>query len=166
MRKILAARTGSAGEETAAKLRLWLAGRPELRTLSTFSPLPGEIDLIPLVAEFPDRRWLFPRVEGTTLVLHHVTDPAAGLEPGAFGIREPAPTLPVVSFFEVDAFFCPGLAFDAYGNRLGRGRGFYDRMLEHARPGSLKIGVCHAAQLVPDVYGEPHDIPMDQVISA
>ncbi len=146
-------------------LRGWLAGQPQVKVISTYSPLPGEVDITPLVTEFPHLRWVFPRVVGSELALHHVADPASDLEPGAFGIREPRADLPTVDLFHVDAFLCPGLAFDEYGGRLGRGRGFYDRLLEHARGDALKIGVCHRKQLVPHTYGEAHDVVMDRVIS-
>ncbi|MBX3742854.1 MAG: 5-formyltetrahydrofolate cyclo-ligase [Akkermansiaceae bacterium] len=146
-------------------LRDWLAGQPQVGTISVYAPLPGEVDITPLVAEFPHLRWVFPRVEGSELVLHVVNDPATDLEPGAFGIREPKPGLPVVDLFHVDAFLCPGLAFDEFGGRLGRGRGFYDRLLEHARGDALKVGVCHKEQLVPHTYGEAHDVAMNRVIS-
>jgi 5-formyltetrahydrofolate cyclo-ligase len=164
MRRLLA-EPGRPSAGVMEKVRTWLESHPELKTISTYSPLPGEIDITPLVTAFPHLRWVFPRVEESELVLHHVTDPATDLDSGAFNIREPKLHLPTLSFFEVDAFLCPGLAFDGYGGRLGRGRGFYDRMLEHARAGSLKIGVCGADQIVPDTFGEPHDVVMDQVIS-
>jgi len=95
-----------------------------------------------------------------------VEDPCAGLSPGAMGILEPLPHLPQVGIAEIDAFLCPGLAFDARGGRLGRGKGFYDRMLARARPDALKMGVCFPQQLVPDVFAQEHDIPMDGVLTA
>lgn len=146
-------------------LRDWLAGQPKVGTISAYAALPGEVDVTPLVTEFPHLRWVFPRVEGSELVLHVVSDPATDLEPGAFGILEPKAGLPVVDLFHVDAFLCPGLAFDEFGGRLGRGRGFYDRLLEHARRDALKVGICHKEQLVPHTYGEAHDVAMNRVIS-
>jgi len=144
----------------------WLKSRPDLRTIAIFAPLPGEVDLLPLLEIFPNRRWIFPRVEGETLVLHEVRDLLTELVEGMFGIREPVHTLPIISPSEIDAFLCPGLAFDQTGGRLGRGRGFYDRILETARPDALKTGICFTEQLVPTTFPEPHDIPMDLVISA
>lgn len=146
-------------------LRDWLTGQPQVRTISAYAPLPGEVDVTPLVTELPHLRWIFPRVEGSSLVFHHVTHPSRDLEPGAFGIREPRIDLPVVDVFQVDTFLCPGLAFDQYGGRLGRGRGFYDRVLEKARNNAQKVGVCHKEQMVPHTYGEAHDVVMDRVIS-
>ena len=144
----------------------WLTSHPGLATIAVFAALPGEADLAEVVARHPERRWVYPRVCGDALTFHAVTNPAEELTCGAFGIREPAPDLAPVASGRIDAFLCPGLGFDAHGGRLGRGRGYYDRMLAGARPGAHKIGVCFARQIVPDTFPEPHDVPMDEVISA
>lgn len=154
---------GSGGEVRQAVAE-WLEDHPELNVIAAYAAMAGEVDLVPLVVGFPGRRWLFPRVDGDDLVLHEVKDPARDLVAGAFGIREPAASLPVLRADEVDVFLCPGLAFDGRGRRLGRGRGFYDRMLGGARPSALRIGVCHPRQRVADTFPEPHDIPMHRVI--
>ncbi len=143
----------------------WLADHPGLRTIAVFRALPGEVDLTEITARHGDRRWVYPRVSGDDLVFHAVEDPVADLSPGTMGIREPLPHLPRVEVDEIDAFFCPGLAFDARGGRLGRGRGFYDRMLARARPDALKIGVCFPQQLVPDTFARSHDVPMDGILT-
>ena len=148
-----------------AALERWLADHPVHR-IAVFAALPGEVDLAEWIARHPERCWVYPRVAGATLTLHAVADPAAGLLAGAFGIREPSPALAQIAVGRIDAFVCPGLAFDARGGRLGRGRGFYDRLLAGIRPDAVKIGVCFAAQMVPDTFGEPHDVRMDQVIYA
>lgn len=143
----------------------WFAGHPGLKTVAVFSALPGEPDLAELVARHPDHRWVYPKVDGHHLTFHAVKNPALELAPGAFGIPEPIPSLAEVAIAEIDAFLCPGLAFDSRGGRLGRGRGFYDRMLAQARPDALRIGVCFPNQIVPDTFPEPHDIHMDAVIT-
>ena len=146
-------------------LDAWLTHRPALQTLAVFAPLPGEVDLMELTARHPERRWVYPRVTGQNLTFHVVKTPAADLASGAFGILEPSPDLPEIPLEEIDAFFCPGLAFDPDGGRLGRGKGFYDRMLANARPDALKAGVCFPCQIIADTYAEAHDIHMDEVIS-
>lgn len=151
----------SAAPGPCADLLAWLAGRPEVRVLAVYSPLPGEVDLAPAIARRPDLAWVYPRISGDRLSFHSGENWVAG----PFGIREPAADLPEVPVDEIDAFLCPGLAFDASGGRLGRGRGFYDRMLARAKPGALKIGICFPFQLVPETFSEPHDIAMDLVIS-
>lgn len=146
-------------------VRQWLDARPALRSVALYAPLPQEVDLMPLLAWDPDRRWLFPRVCGQHLVFHEVRDAACDLHPGHRDIREPSPTLPVVPPPAIDAFLCPGIAFDPHGGRLGRGRGYYDRALASARPDALKVGICLPVQLVADTFPLPHDVHMDVVIS-
>lgn len=144
----------------------WLADHPNLRQIAVFAALPGEVDLTEAIARHPSRCWVYPRVAGETLTLHAVTDPATDLTEGAFGIREPSPALEEIAAASIDAFLCPGLAFDPQGGRLGRGRGFYDRLLAGARPDALKIGVCFSYQIVPDTFAETHDVRMHSVVYA
>lgn len=144
----------------------WLITQPTAVTIASFAALPGEPDLLPLVARHSERRWLFPTVRAEHLTFHPVTDPARDFVIGSFGIREPAPSLSTVPTHEIDVFLCPGLAFTSKGGRLGRGRGFYDRMLSLARPEATKLGVCFPFQLVEHTFSEAHDIPMDVVITA
>ena len=141
-------------------LDAWLAARPELRTIAVYSPLPGEVDPGKAVAGLPERRWVYPRVDGDHLTFHTGED----LAEGSFGIMEPAVGSPEVPVEEIDAFLCPGLAFDRNGGRLGRGRGVYDRMLARAREDAVKIGLCHDFQVVEDTFSEGHDVRMDEVI--
>lgn len=147
-------------------LEKWLAANLDQQTIAVFSALPGEVDLTKIISAHPERRWVWPRVEGNDLHFHQLEKPDAQLTPGALGVREPSPDLPVIPVEQIDAFFCPGLAFDPRGARLGRGRGFYDRMLAKARTDALKIGVCFPWQIVPDVFPEAHDVIMDEVLSA
>ena len=57
----------------------------------------------------------------------------------------------------------PGVAFDRKANRLGRGKGFYDRLL--AQTHALKIGICYDLQLLDEIPAEPHDIKMDIIVT-
>ncbi len=150
---------------TIRALERWLAEHPGLQTIATYCALPGEVDLAELTTAHPQRRWVYPRVHGTNLTFHLVENPAVDLTPGAFRIFEPSPALAEIPIEMIDAFLCPGLAFDPHGGRLGRGKGFYDRMLAMARPDALKIGVCEAARMVPDTFPESHDVRMDEVVS-
>ena len=143
----------------------WLQAHPARQTIAAYAALPGEVDLLDVIVRHPERRWVFPRVEESELCFHVVGNPASDLSVGAFGVREPALTLPRVGIAEIDAIFCPGLAFDARGGRLGRGKGYYDRVLAHARPDAVKIGVCFPWQLVAEIHHEAHDVHMDLVLS-
>ena len=143
-----------------AALERWLLAHPGFRVIAAYSPLPGEVDLSAVIVSRPDLKWVYPKICGHHLTFHSGDDH----RPGAFGILEPHHESPEVPLQEIDAFICPGLAFDTNGGRLGRGRGFYDRLLAQARPDALKVGICFREQLVPDTFSEAHDILMDEVI--
>ncbi len=163
MRRLVKSHTGQSRAPLAG-ISAWLEANPERNTVATFSPLPGEPDLTELIRSHPGRVWVYPKVRGHDLRFHIVRDPSTDLGTGAFGILEPADRLPLVDAASIDAFLCPGLAFDENGGRLGRGRGFYDRALSLARPDAIRIGVCHPYQIVPDTHCEPHDIRMHLVL--
>ena len=164
MRQMLRAQTPDS-QNACAALDRWLRERPTVRTLAVFSPLPGEVNLAASIDLQRDKKWVYPRVGTNLLTFHAVHDRAVDLVPGSFGILEPDPSLPAVEIEEIDVFICPGLAFDPRGGRLGRGRGFYDRILAHARNDAFKLGICFALQQVPDTFSEPHDVRMDEVIA-
>lgn len=132
--------------------------------IAIYSALPDEPPITPLIQAMAQHHWLLPRVEGDRLHFHRVWEPERQLREGAFGIREPLPEQPTVAVGDIDIFICPGLAFDPQGGRLGRGRGFYDRVLARARENALKIGVGYSCQMVEDACCEAHDIRMNAVL--
>jgi 5-formyltetrahydrofolate cyclo-ligase len=83
-----------------------------------------------------------------------------------FGIlqppREAARLVPTAA---IPLFLVPGLAFDAAGRRLGYGLGFYDRAFAAAAPGALKVGLAFELQILESVPADPHDVPMDFVVT-
>ena len=85
-----------------------------------------------------------------------------GEELEAYGIGEPTGEL-FTDYAAIDFAVIPGVAFDATGNRLGRGKGYYDRLLP--RLTAFKAGICFPFQLVEEVPAEPFDIRMDTIIS-
>ena len=70
---------------------------------------------------------------------------------------------PFTNYHLIDVALIPGVAFDAVGHRLGRGRGYYDRFLS-AHTDIYKIGVCFDFQKVPEVPADEQDVPVDEVI--
>ena len=86
------------------------------------------------------------------------------LAPGPMRVPQPRELRPVAPG-DAAAAFVPGLAFDAAGGRLGYGKGIYDRLLGALPRGCRKIGLCFEAQLAPAVPTEPHDIPMDFLLT-
>ncbi len=137
----------------------------EARIVAAYVALPGEPDLRPLdwVGE---RTVLLPRVDGEAVIFHHVESPDQ-LRPGAFGVFEPDAALcPVASPSEAGMIFVPGLAFTAEGARLGRGRGFYDRLLANLPRSVLRVGVCFPGQVLDELPVESHDELVDLVLTA
>ena len=65
---------------------------------------------------------------------------------------------------EVDVFLVPGVAFTASGKRLGRGGGYYDKLLSKY-PDTLKIGITFNERIMQDLPTESHDISMDYVFT-
>ena len=83
---------------------------------------------------------------------------------GPYGIRQPLfnPNK-VVPIEEIDLIIVPGVAFDTKGNRLGWGKGYYDKFLQSSK--STKAGICYEFQLLDEVPSESHDIKMNYIFS-
>lgn len=83
---------------------------------------------------------------------------------GPYGVREPGPDAPAVSWERLDLVLVPGLAFDPSGRRLGRGKGYFDRLLSFARR-ARRWGVAFDFQIVAEVPAEPHDVNVHQLVT-
>ena len=135
----------------------------EARTILLYYPLPDGVDVRPLLHSTPTKQLLLPVVVGDDLELR-IYQGEASLRPGAFGILEPVG--PAFTQLEtIDLAIVPGIAFTPEGQRLGRGRGYYDRLLPRLQQ-AYKMGVCWACQLVEAIPTEAHDMKTDSVISA
>lgn len=139
----------------------------DARTVMIFAAMTDEPDLLPLLDAAGSRPILFPRIapDGTSLSIHLVNDPRQ-LVPNPWGLREPDPAqCPAWDPHGVGLIFVPGLGFGHDGSRLGHGKGFYDRLLSNSRM-PLTCGVAFRCQLVPSLPTEPHDIPMQCLVSS
>ena len=128
-------------------------------------PIRSEVDPRPVMTALAAR--------GTRIALPHVTPgglvfrewkPGDTLVRGGFGLSEPDPSLPEVA---PDALLVPLAAFDRAGRRLGYGRGYYDGAIARLSQGRslLTIGICYAAQEVPEVPVEPHDKSLSAIVT-
>jgi 5-formyltetrahydrofolate cyclo-ligase len=137
------------------------------RAILFYSPSPQELDLSPLLvrARTEGRLAALPRFapEQQLYVPVPIQDPDCLLQPGQFGILEPPFHWPALPPNQLDLILVPGIAFDLDGQRLGRGRGFYDRLLTHVR--STKCGVAFDFQVEPKVPSEPHDVRVDFLLT-
>jgi 5-formyltetrahydrofolate cyclo-ligase len=146
------------GREVARSLAAWPTYRSARRVL-VYLAFGSEPDLSPLLA---DRAKSFYTTrshhEEPVLSLHRL-DPES-LERHRFGFLQPAMTAAAAPAAEIEIVLVPGLAFDAGGNRLGFGMGYYDRLLATLEPGVPRVGVTPAALLVPRLPSEEHDVRM------
>jgi 5-formyltetrahydrofolate cyclo-ligase len=124
--------------ERVMRLPQWL----EAQSVVLFSPLPSEPLTTPLKLDCDARQvsvFVIPQTARTETELH----------------------LPEV----IDLILVPGLAFSQSRHRLGRGGGFFDRILAGRAAKAFKVGVCFSFQLLDSVPSEAHDIVMDAVVS-
>ena len=115
--------------------------------------------------EFIDRyagtkHFYLPRVNGVNLDI--LPYDATRIAIGAFHIEEPQGD-DTVSPDAIELVVVPAVAYDRSGNRVGRGKGFYDRLLAETR--ASKVGVAYDFQLVDEIESDSHDIPVDFVIT-
>ena len=128
--------------------------------IMVFLSLPTEVDTTPIVLRaWQDRkRVLAPKVSWNQrrMLPVEIRSLTADLMVSTMGIREPISGVPIpVSM--IDLVIVPGLGFDEYGNRLGRGRGFYDRFLAHAEFAGVSCALGVEEQVVPLVPVGPLD---------
>ena len=106
------------------------------------------------------KKFYLPRVNGVDLDILPYDE--TRLELGSFHIEEPTGS-ETVDADEIELVVVPAVAYDRKGNRLGRGKGFYDRLLKSSR--ATKIGIAYDFQIVEEIPVEDHDVPVDLVIT-
>ncbi len=175
-RSLLAARRSrtaadrrSAGDAIAAHAS---GARPltAARRVAAYLPMPEEPSVTPLLAQLVARgvEVLVPVTGPDHTLGWAVHVPDAPTARSALGIDEPVTApLPASALATVDVVLVPALAVDHRGRRLGRGAGYYDRALaalpHDGRP--LLCAVVFADELLPEVPHEPHDVPVDLVLT-
>jgi 5-formyltetrahydrofolate cyclo-ligase len=139
----------------------------QAKTVLLYAPLPDEPDVWQLLHEALDAKKTvgLPSFVAKTnsYLARRITDPERDLIIGKFGIREVAELSPELELNQLDLVLVPGVAFDARGERLGRGKGFYDRLLASVR--GTKCGVAFDEQLVETVPVGPQDIPLNCILT-
>lgn len=136
-------------------IALYSPMRSELDCSGSFEPLTAEAHVLCL-----------PRMLDTGSLHFHKWRPGQGLEKGSFGTLEPSKS---VSIIYPDIIVLPLSCFDGACNRLGYGKGYYDRTISNMRDNGLQpimIGVAFPCQEVSIVPMERHDIPLDYIVTA
>lgn len=140
------------------------------RAVGAYMPLADEVDITPLFQAL-EKTFYIPAFDGS-LGSYRMARLTTELKKGRFGILEPA--VPVFAGEDdLDLIIVPGVAFDCAGRRIGRGGGFYDRLLPQYR--AVRAGICFGFQCLPvlsdegveveTVPAEAHDIRMDWVVT-
>ncbi|MFM7687357.1 MAG: 5-formyltetrahydrofolate cyclo-ligase [Actinomycetota bacterium] len=147
-------------------VQLWakvaeLPGYRQAEAVMAFNGFKGEPDTDPLFARLAaeGKRLLLPRVHDGVI---EVCDADGPMVASRIGVHEPQG--PALAYSVVQFVIVPGLAFTSDGRRLGYGGGFYDRFLP--RLAVPNVGVCFDEQVVDELPFEPHDVRVQQVVSA
>ena len=111
---------------------------------------------------YKTKKIILPVVDGENLILKEFTGVSNMTEGVSYGIMEPAGET-FTEIEKIDLIITPGVAFDKSGNRLGRGKAYYDKLLKSTN--AFKVGVCFNFQFLDWVPTDMHDIKMDLVLS-
>lgn len=137
------------------------------RNVLLFVPLASEPDISPLFSAALNSGKLLCLpwfdAEKREYEVRQIEDPLTDLAPGYHRIPEPLDSCPLFPRIRLDFVLVPGVGFDESGHRLGRGKGYYDRLLIPVR--GLKCGVAFEEQLVDRVPIEPHDLNLDCILT-
>lgn len=159
-----AAESAAAADAIVSALLKGLRG---VSTLAAFVPDPSEPGFGRLPAAYTElgARVLLPVIPSQGRVLDW--GPYTGeLESGRFGLSHPVgPRLGPTAIAAADAVVVPALAVDRFGFRLGRGGGYYDRALVHARPDAVLVTLVFDDERVAELPREVHDRPVTAVVT-
>ena len=127
-----------------------------------YHSLPDELSTIEFLKKWNGRKKFFlPRVNGVNLEI--LPYDSQRLELGSFHIEEPIGD-DIADPMQIELIVTPAVAYDRNGNRVGRGRGYYDRLLQTTR--ATKVGIIYNFQLSDEeIEVETHDVPVDIVIT-
>ena len=132
-----------------------------------FAPLPGKLDAWPLLEDaLADKKIAaLPRFDSAShgYVACRVQNLRSEIVTGQFGIREPGAKCVEIPLNRLDLVLVPGVGFDLQGRRLGRGRGFYDRLL--ADVDGIKCGIAFDEQVVDEIPAGPQDVRLNFILT-
>ncbi|OYU97968.1 MAG: 5-formyltetrahydrofolate cyclo-ligase [Burkholderiales bacterium PBB5] len=146
-------------------LRVFLVQRSE-SSVGAYWPIKGEFDALPALFRWSEaeafRNIGLPVMDRQTKQLRfHVWYPGCPMEEDAYGIPKPKDT----PEFEPELLLVPCVGYGPKGTRLGYGGGFYDRTLAALQPRPLTVGIGYAHGYIPWLTPEPHDVPLDAVLT-
>lgn len=134
----------------------------EAKTIFIYNNLPDEVQTLDFIRKWEkEKNFFLPVVDGDDLHFRQYT-PSMGFQQSSYGIMEPDGDN-FTDYKKVDLIIVPGVAFDRKMNRMGRGRGYYDRLLPKIKAPCM--GICFDFQLLDKIPAGEKDIKMDYIIS-
>lgn len=132
------------------------------KNVMLFYPIGSEFSLLKLLNN-KEKSFFFPVVDGENIypVLH---DETKGFKVGSFGIKEPIGAK-LTDYSTLDLILIPSLAADKNGHRLGYGKGYYDRFLEHIGPHCTKAVIIFSKLIFDELPIEEHDKTADYLVT-
>ncbi|MBR5613874.1 MAG: 5-formyltetrahydrofolate cyclo-ligase [Clostridia bacterium] len=130
-----------------------------------YMPLGNEVDTAEIIkaACRDGKRLVFPVTDKDTgeITPYYAAEDTL-FKRGAFSVSEPCGT-EAAELKQIDAVIVPGIAFDRFGNRVGFGKGCYDRLLQ--RISAVKIGLCYDFQVCDEIAADLYDVKMNFLIT-
>ncbi|MGN0282320.1 MAG: 5-formyltetrahydrofolate cyclo-ligase [Prevotella sp.] len=170
LRKIVRLRKREFDQRQLAELSLAIMARlkaephfAQAKTVMLYAALPDEVDTTTLLKNTEGKTIILPKVTGDTTMETRLFRRWEDLSEGKFNILEPNGPL-FTDYEAIDVVVVPGMAFDRDGNRLGRGKGYYDRFLTELPDHIYKIGVCFDFQKFDHIPADDNDVAMDIVV--
>ncbi|MEE0085055.1 MAG: 5-formyltetrahydrofolate cyclo-ligase, partial [Paludibacteraceae bacterium] len=131
------------------------------KTILLFHSLPDEVCTHELIEKYASKKKiLLPVIDGEKW---HIREYKGDLKTGEYNIQEPTGGN-YYDYGSIDLVVVPGVCFDKDKGRVGRGKGYYDRILKEIK--AFKIGICFDCQLLSKVPADEWDVKMDQVMTA
>jgi 5-formyltetrahydrofolate cyclo-ligase len=147
--------------DSLKKLDVWKRSK----NIMIYTPMAGEIDLFPLLKE-EGKFFYFPKILSSSMEALQAVSENDFIK-RSYDILEPKAYCKKIEPKDLDIIVVPGVAFDKMGNRLGRGKGYYDKFLAglRAEGKTTIIALVFSCQIVAQVPVEEHDEKIDMVIS-
>ncbi|HEY1600075.1 MAG TPA: 5-formyltetrahydrofolate cyclo-ligase [Pirellulales bacterium] len=146
-------------EYTAARtVMFYVDVRTEVRTRQSLPEalLHGKRIIVPYCVEGELELFHLENMDELALGMYKILEPKTELR------DQPGKRVPVD---ELDLVMVPGVAFDRRGARMGHGKGYYDKLLEHARPDAPLVALAFECQLFPEIPTQAHDVFMDKIVT-
>lgn len=127
-----------------------------------YNAMKDEVATHPFISKWiGTKKFYLPVIENDEIIFRNITKDTR-YEKSSYGIHEPLGDN-LTDYARIDLTIVPGVAFDRKGNRLGRGKGYYDRFLPKTK--APKVGVCFDYQLLNQIPTDTWDVKMDIIVS-